>query len=223
MSQRIFDSTDLADIYRRRFGPDVEFRRVMWRILCEQFFQRYVPKGATVMEVGAGYCEFINAIGASRRIAVDRNPDVRRLAAEGVEAIVAPSTDLSAVADGSVDFAFSSNFFEHLERFEIIGTMREVARTLRPGGRYVILQPNFRYCYRHYYMFFDHVTPLDHRSATEALEMAGFRVVECVPRFLPYTTKSRVPRAAFLVRLYLKARPVWWLFGEQALLVAERP
>ena len=51
----------------------------------------------------------------------------------------------------------------------------------------------------------------------EALGMAGFEVIECRARFLPYTTKSRLPKWPVLVRLYLALRPAQWLFGKQML------
>ncbi len=213
--------TRLEVLYQRRFGAETTFRRRMWRVLCSDFFQRYVPRQATVLEVGAGYCEFINAIEARRKLAVDLNPDTRRHAAADVEVVIARSTELAAIGTGVADVAFASNFFEHLTREDIVATMREVARALRPGGRFLILQPNWRYCYRDYWMFFDHVTPLDHHSLAEALETNGFRVVEVVPRFLPYTTKSRLPRALWLIRLYLRLPAVWRIFGGQAFVVAE--
>lgn len=211
----------LEAIYQRRFGPDLAFRRRMWRLLCAEFFQRWVPPRSVVLEVGAGYCEFINAIAAGRKIAVDLNPDTRRHAGPGVEVLTAPSTDLAALATASVDVAFASNFFEHLSRPDIVQTMREVARVLRPGGRFLILQPNWRYCYRDYWMFFDHVTALDHHSLVEALETSGFRAVETIPRFLPYTTKSRLPKSLALLRIYLRLPLAWRLFGGQAFVVAE--
>jgi hypothetical protein len=57
----------------------------------------------------------------------------------------------------------------------------------------------------------------------EALTVAGFRVVECRARFLPYTTKSRLPQWAPLVRLYLRLPVAQFLFGKQMFVVAERP
>ena len=36
----------------------------LWRTLCEAFFRRYVPADGTVLDVGAGYCDFINHVRA---------------------------------------------------------------------------------------------------------------------------------------------------------------
>ncbi len=211
----------LAAIYQRRLGTDLAFRQRLWHTLCAEFFQRYVPTESAVLEIGAGYCEFINAIRARRKIAVDLNPDTARYAGPEVEVLATSSTELAALAPGSIDVAFASNFFEHLTRDEIIRTMREVARVLRPAGRFLILQPNYRYCYRDYWMFFDHLTPLDHHSLAEALETTGFRVRQMIPRLLPYTTKSNYPRSLFFVKAYLRLPLAWRFLGQQAFVVAE--
>src|SRR5262245_38278934 len=109
-------TTDLKAIYQRRFSPDLAFRVAMWRELCAGYFQRFVPADSTVLEVGAGYCEFINNIIAARKIAVDLNPATREFAGLEVQVVEASSTNLSAIRPHSVDIAFASNFFEHLTR-----------------------------------------------------------------------------------------------------------
>jgi hypothetical protein len=43
-----------------------------------------------------------------------------------------------------------------------------------------------------------------------------------IPRFLPFTTQSRLPRSARLVRAYLAFPPAWRVLGKQSVLVAER-
>lgn len=211
---------DLPGLYERRFAGEAAFRNSMWRILCRSFFQKYVDPRATVVEVGAGHCEFINHITAARRIAVDLSTDTVRYAAPGVEVVTSASTDLSAIAGGTADVAFASNFFEHLTRPDILATLRELKRVLAPNGRLLILQPNIRYCQRDYWMFFDHITPLDDRSLVEALEMSGFAPVEVIPRFLPFSTKSALPKSLLLVRLYLALPIVWRFLGAQAFVVA---
>lgn len=214
-------AVDVEAIYKRRFTPDLAARQQMWRVLCKGFFQRFVPDNATVLEVGAGYCEFINTIRAGAKIAVDLNPDTRQYANPDIRVVETTSTDLSAIESGTIDVAFASNFFEHLTRSDILDTMREVARVLRPGGRFLILQPNIRFCARDFWMFFDHITPLDQYSLAEALEMSGFRIKKTIVRFLPFTTKSRLPKAAWLVRLYLRMPLAWRLLGQQSFVVAE--
>jgi len=198
------------------------YRRRMWEILCRDWFQAYVGSEVTVLELGAGHCEFINAIHAAQKIAVDLNPDTARHAAPDVRVIQADIASVPDIADGEVDVVFLSNVLEHLERPAIAATLGECFRCLRSGGRLLILQPNIRYCARDYWMFFDHVTPIDDRALVEALEVSGFAVERNIPRFLPFTTQSRLPRALWLLRLYLRIPMVWRVFGGQAFIVAVR-
>lgn len=215
-------SVTTEEIYRLRFGDQEEFRDRMWKTLCSDYFQRFVHADSTVMEIAAGYCEFINNIVARRKIAVDINPETARRAAPGVEVVLTMSNDLSMIAADSVDVAWVSNFFEHIDRIAIAETVREIHRCLRPGGRIMILQPNIRFAAKDYWMFFDHITAIDDRALCELLEIVGFRVTLDLPRFLPYTTKSRLPKSIALLRLYLRVPLLYRLFGGQAFIVAEK-
>jgi ubiquinone/menaquinone biosynthesis C-methylase UbiE len=211
---------DVQSIYERRFADTLAFRRQMWEVLCRQFFQQHVPETATVVEIGAGYCEFINNIRARRKIAVDLNPDTRRHASPEVEVIQASTSSIAGLDDGVADVVFASNFLEHLTREDILATLREVRRVLGPGGRFLILQPNIRYCKEDYWQFFDHITPLCERSVSEALETTGFTVQYVLGRFLPFTTQGRLPNSIGLLKLYLKLRPAWRIFGQQSFFIA---
>lgn len=212
---------DLQKTYHRRFEPDLAFRQKMWQTLCREYFQQYIPLASRVMEIGAGYCEFINNIQAAEKLAVDLNPDTIRYATPQVRVILSNTTDLSSIPDQYIDIAFASNFFEHLERADIVSTIRETRRVLRPGGKFIILQPNIRFSYRDYWMFFDHITPIDDRGLAEALEVNGFTVVKTIARFLPYSTKSRLPKSIFLLKMYLRLPLVWKIIGKQSLLIAQ--
>lgn len=211
---------DVQTIYSRRFADSLAFRRRMWDVLCREFFQRHVPTDATVVEIGAGYCEFINHIRAGRKIAVDLNPDTQKHAAQDVTVVTSSTTRVEALSDRTADVVFASNFLEHLTRDDILATLREVHRLLKPGGRFLILQPNIRYCKEDYWQFFDHITPLCERSLTEALETTGFDVTYCLGRFLPFTTQGRLPNSIGLLKIYLKLRPAWRIFGQQSFFIA---
>lgn len=213
------ESQDLQALYSNRFGSEEVQRTDLWQVLCSEYFQRFVPESSTVLDVAAGHCEFINNIKAARRLAVDLNPDVQERAAAGVESAVCRSDAMTHVSNGSIDRVFISNFFEHVPREVIVSTLQEVRRVLRPDGKLMVLQPNVRYCARDYWMFFDHITPVDDRALAEAFAATGFDVELCIPRFLPYTTKSRIPSRPGLVKLYLKAPFAWRFMGAQAFMI----
>jgi SAM-dependent methyltransferase len=211
-----------ARVYARRFAGDERFRGEMWRVLAA-WLSRWIPHDAVIVEIAAGHCEFINAVNGARRIAVDINPETRRHAADGVEVVVGDARELSVLSEGTADVVFVSNFFEHLERSAILDTIRAVHRILKPGARFLILQPNIRFLARDYWMFFDHVTPIDDRALCEALELCGLSIETAIARFLPFTTKGKLPKSTRLLRLYLRLPLAWRLFGGQAFIVARKP
>jgi SAM-dependent methyltransferase len=216
----------LDRLYAERFPEEGSAAKAeLWRTLYDAFFAAYVPADATVLDLGAGYCDLINAVRAKRRIAVDLNPDTPRFAAPGVEVLpLAIERVAERVAPSSVDVAFASNVLEHLSGSDaLLDVLGSTRRVLRPGGQLIIVQPNVRVLGGAFWDFFDHTLPLSEKGMSEALLLAGFRIAECRARFLPYTTKSRLPQSAALVRAYLRLRPAQWLFGKQMLVVAERP
>ena len=213
----------IQEIYKNRFTPDLKYRDKMWSVLCKHFFQQYISNRDIVLEVGAGYCEFINNIRCFRKIALDINPDIKKYASVDVEVIICKSNKMDPIDSGLIDVVFLSNIFEHLGRKVIVETIQELYRILKPGGKVIILQPNIRFTYRDYWMFFDHITPLDDRALIEVLGSLKFKMEETIVKFLPYTTKKRLITSVFLVRLYLHLKVIWPIFGKQSLLIATKP
>jgi SAM-dependent methyltransferase len=216
---------DLQALYRGRF-PEAALadKNAIWKVICTSFMAKFVKPTDTVVDIGAGYCEFINNIDAGKKIAVDLNPDVRNFANPDVTIINESCTSISALAENSADVVFMSNFLEHLPDKQLIfDTFVEARRILRPGGKILILQPNIRFVGGEYWDFFDHHTALTDRSLVEALGLAGFDIETCIPRFLPYTTRSALPQHPLLVKLYLHVPLAWRFLGKQAFVVGRVP
>lgn len=193
-------------------------RNTVWRALWQYFFRHRIGRDDCVLDLGCGYGDFINNVEARRRIALDLWPDMPKHLAPGVEPIVAPVSDLGALADRSVDFAFASNLFEHVPQSVFAEVLRQLERKLSPGGTLTILQPNYRYAYREYFDDYTHVSVYTHASLADFLRAHHWEVIESRPRFLPLSVKSRFPVWPPLIAAYLKSplKPL----GKQMLLVA---
>jgi SAM-dependent methyltransferase len=212
-------------IYARRFpaadAAHAEWRRALWQVLVRDFFSRFVPADACVLDFGCGNGEFLRALSAKRRIGVDRRASLRAQLPAEIEYHCTAGLRLDAIASRSVDVVFCSNLLEHLpSREALLELLAEFQRVLASAGRLLVLGPNLRYTGAAYWDFFDHVLPLTDKSLAEALAAAGFEVERMLPRFLPYTTVGarRIPLA--LVSLYLRLPFVWRIFGAQFFAVA---
>jgi hypothetical protein len=194
--------TVLKGYHKTRHAFDTR-RSLLWKTLCEAYFQRLIPADACVLELGAGYGNFINNIKSLTRIAVDSWEGTSGFLAPGVVARIGNVTDLSFVPDRSIDFVFASNLFEHLPQHDFTTVLDQLRNKLKADGTLNILQPNYRFAYREYFDDYSHVSVFSDRSLADFLESHGFHVFECIPRFLPLTIKSRLPILPFLVRLYL--------------------
>ncbi|HUC89531.1 MAG TPA: methyltransferase domain-containing protein [Patescibacteria group bacterium] len=213
----------VLSIYADRFDKSVDKRNVMWKVLCKDYFQKFVKPEDTVLDLAAGYCEFINNIECEEKIAVDLNEKTKRMADKNVKVYQALSTQLPKHLSSKVDVVFTSNFFEHLDsKNELIDTLKEVWRVLKPGGRVMILQPNIRLVGNRYWDYVDHTLPLTEKSLFEALLLTGFVSEYQKIRFLPYTANSKVPAEPLLIRFYLKFPIAQLIMGKQTFVVAKK-
>jgi SAM-dependent methyltransferase len=179
-------------------------RATVWQAIA-QHLGTLVPPGSQVLELGAGYCHWINGVRAARRVAVDAWPGFAACAAPGVEAVVLDIRQgLRSLGAASFDVVLASNLLEHFSPDEAAVVVADVGRVLRPGGRAILIQPNFRYAWRQYFDDYTHRAIFTDVSLPALLRSQGFTIEEVRPRFLPYSMRaSRVPIAGWLVRAYL--------------------
>jgi SAM-dependent methyltransferase len=212
-----------ARLYEYRFARVAqERRRSVWRTLAPALME-LLGNPRRLLDPAAGRLEFIGSAGAEERWGVDAVAHEDGAADAGVRVIVG---DITAVElpDSYFDGIFVSNFLEHLPSQDAVaGFLEQMRSALAPGGRILVMGPNFRFCARRYFDFADHNVILTERSVAEHLYAAGFELLVIRARFLPYSFTGRLPSHPALVRAYLGLPLAWRLLGKQFVVVAQRP
>ena len=218
----------LQSLYANRFNPEQQQAKLaLWKVLIRQFLQKQVGSSdAVVLDIGGGYCEFINQVRAKEKFLIDLNPDAKAFANNDVTVLnvdILSEDKYKLVPTQYFDIIFVSNFFEHLHnKDELIEVLGFCYNCLKPGGSLLIIQPNFKYAFKEYYDFIDHYLPITDASIQEVLKAIGFLVDRVIPRFLPFSTKGR-PSSTLLLKVYLNLPFLWRLLGGQMFVKASRP
>lgn len=214
---------ELYDAYfKTRFGFDPR-RDNVWKEVVRWIQANYVPRDARVLDLGAGYCNFINNVVAREKHAVDVFSRFPEYAGSDVTTHVTSATEMPFFAENSFDVAFASNLVEHLTRPDFILVLAELRRVLKRDGTLILMQPNFKYCSTTYFDDYTHIQIFTDASLLDFLEAYGFRVIGNYPKFMPVNMKStlrlNLPMLPLLVRSYLHApfKP----FAGQMLMVSQ--
>lgn len=220
----IHNEGELVAIYSQRFEGRHDYRNRVWQVLIKDFFQRYIPANATVLDLGCGYGEFINNVSCRTKFGMDMNPNAAKALAPNVQFLQQDCSTNWNLPDASLNIVFTSNFFEHLpDKRLLASTLMQARRALCPGGKLIMLGPNIKYLPGDYWDFWDHYLPLTELSMQEGLKIHGFEIVRSIGRFLPYTMARDRQYPILFLKVYLKIPLAWRFFGKQFLLIAQKP
>ena len=210
----------LNELYEGRFSDrEVNAKLEIWREIVA-YLSRWIDPNEAVLDIACDRGYFVRWVNARQRWASDVR-DMRENLPAGVRFVHASGIELeSEVGTQRFGTIFMSNYLEHLfSRDVVVEQLRVASRLLLPGGHVIVLQPNVRFVGQRYWDFIDHHVALTDHSLEEAAQLASLRTVKLIPRFLPYSTKGRLPSSPMLVRAYLRFPPAWWLLGKQTLYV----
>jgi len=127
--------------------------RVTADVALREGFVALVPPEASLLEIGP-FCQPVFTGPNVRYLDILDAESLRRRAAEiGLDPGRCPAeihyTNGLAEAQGAqLDVIFSSHNLEHQP--DLVGHLREAAAALRPGGLYMMLVPDKRYCFDHF-------------------------------------------------------------------------
>jgi SAM-dependent methyltransferase len=144
VNTRDSNSDAAARLYRGASGEQYHQRKRALRpealdwvmALRAEKFQRYVPTGAVVFELGVGAGWNLGKLRCARRVGCDASEWAAERARElGIEFM----PELAAVPDALADVALCHHTLEHL--LEPAAALRQLARILKPNGRLVLHVP----------------------------------------------------------------------------------
>ncbi|MBO0806219.1 MAG: methyltransferase domain-containing protein [Nocardiopsaceae bacterium] len=215
-------SINYQKLYAYRFRDvDQASRQAVWREIASYVYAR-MGRPRSVLDPAAGRGEFITAVPAMERWGVDLVSQ-GDLESAGVKMIIADIMDAELPA-GHFEGIFISNFLEHLpDQHSVAALLSKLHDAMAPGGRIVIMGPNFKYCAKEYFDCADHTLILSHVGLCEHLHAAGFEMDAMYPRFLPYSFRGLLPPSPILTRMYLRTPLAWKLLGKQFLAIASKP
>ena len=214
---------NLNRIYEYRF-KDVkpELKNKVWKVIAN-FIYKKLDEPISVLDPAGGMCEFINNVPCKKKTTIDLNESfIKKHADSDVDIIIGNCLKVD-LHNETFNGVFVSNFLEHLNSAEEASDfLNKMYNSLKPGGQIAIIGPNFKYAYKKYFDISDHKLILTHLSLLELLHEAKFEIKYCFPRFLPFSFSSNLPIKGWLVFLYLKMPFVWFVFGEQFLIIAKK-
>lgn len=193
-----------SDYFEARLNYDQK-RAIFWRVLCESYLNAKVPDDAVVLEIGCGYGDLINSIKGVKKIAVDIWGGASQYLNVEVDFHRKAAHDLEFLNNSSIDVVCLSNIIEHLDRNDLNKMLDLLKTKLKPNGSMLIIQPNYKHCYRQYFDDYTHVSIHTDISLSDLLKSKGYRIMQIIPKFLPLTLKSRFPIRPFLIKIYLKS------------------
>lgn len=209
--------------YKSRYTFDPR-RAVVWKEIVK-FLQKFIPRDGAVIDLGAGYCDFINNISARIKYAVDISPELNKFANDNVVKINKEGWNFDGVSNLSIDAIHASNFLEHFTDEDLEKIMKEIDRVLKFKGRLILIQPNYRLSAKNYFDDPTHKKIFSDSSLESFLLSHGFKNLLKMARFLPFSMRSNsslIPNflLPFIVWAYIHSpiKP----FAGQMLFVVEK-
>ena len=168
---------------------------------------RFLPRDrdAEIVDLGCGQGRLVqqlNRIGYRRAWGIDVSPEQVHLAhSDGIEQVKLGNFFEDTLARGSLSAAIAVDFFEHLDKQEVLVALQRIYDALEPSGVLILRVPNAvsPFVGNYFYGDFTHETAFTSRSLRQLGAASGYRLVGI------YATPPRVHSLKSLFRSALWA------------------
>lgn len=214
----------LKVFYDLKLKPVTEYPIFLARYLVDRF---KIQAGAKILDVGCGRGDLIRAFTsaglATQGLDLQRYDDPQLARSEFDIKHANFEVDKFPFADNSFDVVFSKSVIEHLHKPD--NFLKEIRRILKPGGRAIIMTPDWQTQRYVFYNDHTHVQPYIVSGLANALNLYDFREISAelfyqlpsVWRFYFLKIIYRPLQICFPVKKVRKSS--WWRWSRELMIL----
>jgi len=152
--------------------------------LCDHLIERYFDagdgvEGKTLLDIGSGKGNHL--VGFSRRGMTVCGLDKRDECVEVLRDFDIRSCDIERepfpFEENTFDFVYSKSVLEHVTNTD--NFLKEALRVLKPGGKAVLMTPDWRSQHEFFWDDYTHVKPFTRKGLQDAMWINGYTDVQC--------------------------------------------
>ncbi len=165
----------LSTVYSADRAPKTEYPQQLVRYLCQTFD---LKPGQKLLEIGCGRGDFLRAFAESgldcygtdrEKSAVQQSPAMK-VTASDLEKEALP------YADASFDVVYHKSVLEHFASPNRV--MDETKRVLKPGGKCIILTPDWETCMPIFFEDITHIRPYNVTALRDTFQIWGMSKID---------------------------------------------
>ena len=163
--------------------------------LCNILYKKFMNKKGKLLDIGCGKGTHmacfkncgLDVYGIDKRIERDY---IKRCNIE---------EDRIPFEDNTFDYIFSKSLIEHIYSPE--NMLKEAYRVLKPGGKIIIMTPDWRSDYKIFWDDYTHVHPYTRKSLKDVILIHNFNNVIC-ERFYQLPIIWKYPKFKYICKLF---------------------
>lgn len=154
------------------------------QLLCNYIYENYLKKKGKLLDIGCGKGTHLNAF---RRLGINAI-GVDRLKEAAADNTCNLEKEPLPYKDNTFNFVFTKSVIEHV--YNTDNFLEEIYRVLKPGGKAIIMTPDWASCYKYFYIDYTHVRPFNRKNLQDAMLVKGFKNVDATSFIqLPFVWK----------------------------------
>ncbi len=176
--------------------------------LCSYLVQRFqIPEQARILDAGCGRGDFLDGFVrlGLQASGIDREPSSAVVGRPSTVRYCDMENDVFPFEDCTFDAIFSKSVLEHL--FDPESFLKECKRVLRPGGRLILMTPDWISQMKIFYDDYSHRQPYTVTGVKDVLDIFGFKATHA-ELFYQLPVLWRYPALKIVSRILQRVVPV---------------